>query len=130
MLEDKEFDERLGTALHGMAIPQPDAAFENRIIMAAMAQHTQAETPVSVHQGKAFTGWWNAPRVAFAAALAAVALVFLVSQAPFTAQLSEQQIAQERYTVDGVGLLADVDVVEMDVASDSDDTYDLTFASF
>lgn len=129
MSDEKQFEGRLAADLRGMTIPQPDAAFENRIVMAAMAQQTAKEASVTVHRGSGFTAWWNAPRLAFAAALAAVALVFLVSQEQIVAQPSEQQIVQERYTVDGIGLLADVS--EIDVASDGiNDEYDIVFASF
>lgn len=135
MPEEKEFDDRLRGELGGMRIPRPDDGFEKRIIMAAMAQQTAAETPVSIHRGKRFAAWWgasdgvNRTKVAMVAAFALIGVIVInEDRLPF-AQPSEQQIAQERYTVDGIGLLADVDVAEMDMAADGDD-YDLVFASF
>ncbi|MBM3618109.1 MAG: hypothetical protein FJX23_06125 [Alphaproteobacteria bacterium] len=131
MPSEKEFENRLAADVRGMTIPQPDAAFENRILMAAFAQQTVKDAPVTVHSGNSFTAWWNAPRLAFAAALAALALVFLTSAESFSPQPTEQQIAQERYTVDGIPLLADVDVAAIEVSSDDAiDEYDLVFASF
>lgn len=113
--DDSLFDKELAAQLQAMTIPAADERFEQRIIAQAMAQAGQ--DTVQVHQGSGFAAWWNAPRIAIAAAIAAVALLVLSPVEQFTSTAPQaMQVAQveERYTVDGVPLLADVDVLEED----------------
>lgn len=144
-----DFDEELQAQLRGMAVPEPDDTLEQRILAAAFAEASQREAPVIVHHGIGFQVWWDGikrqhgGKLAVAAAVAAVALLILnpfeaYMGQPTAVQLASQQAASEpqvattapaassaedRYTVDGVPLLEDIDMANIDI--DDDD-----FASF
>jgi hypothetical protein len=106
--EMKQFLSRLEVPAHRPDLPE-------RIIARSLAQR-----PAPVRQGGAFTTWWarlrteHGPKLAVAASVAIVSIVVFDPAGKITAHYIEnQQMAEmERYTVDGIPLLADVALMD------------------
>lgn len=107
-------DKELARQLRAMPVPAADERLEARIIQRAMAEGDGPHAVVQVHRGAGFSTWWDRPKLALAAAIAAVALLVLSPAEQPAGSSAPVQAAQsdDRYSVDGVPLLADVDVLE------------------
>lgn len=117
-LTDKDIKEML----QQVEIPAHRPDLPERIIAAATIE--TAEPPMQIKHQQGFTAWWqqayhqHGPKVAMAVSLL-VAVVILMPEGESTSQAQpNQQVAmatqgeQDRYTVNGVPLLADISLVE------------------
>lgn len=116
-------DEDIKTMLSQVNIPAHSPDLSDRIIARAMADSAQQynRTP-QVKSGNGFSGWWAETkalhgRKLFAGAMAAAIAVMVFDPVGMVAEqyiVPEQQVAQaeERYTVDGIPLLADISFME------------------
>lgn len=121
-------DKDIERMLSQVRVPEPRADLAEHIITAAMAQeHGHHPRTVEVKTGGRFTAWWHGlgvqhgPKLALAASLAAVAVIVfnpvgqIAEHYAGERQMAEMQAApydQERYTVGGVPLLADISLME------------------
>lgn len=118
---DKDIHEMLAQA----EIPKHSPDLPQRIVAAAMAEgYYQHSAASGVKTGHGFSAWWgnlrahHGPKLAIAASLAAVAIIIFDPAGTLTEHyIAEQEMAAneaeaQRYTVDGVPLLADISLVE------------------
>lgn len=118
-LKDKEV-QALFAQMH---IPEPANNLESRILAAATARNSQAARNNKPVDHVPFYKRWSQPKLTFAYAMAALAIVIAVDAglpelvgSEFNAPVSGQQLAAhntqpaDRYTVDGISLLGDIEV--------------------
>lgn len=117
-------DEDIKAMLSHVNIPAHSPDLSDRIIARAMADGAQQYNRApQVKTGKGFSGWWEETkalhgRKLFAGAMAAAIAVMVFDPVGMVAEqyiAPEQQVAatvDERYTVDGIPLLADISFME------------------
>lgn len=117
-------DKEVQSLFAQMHIPEPASNLESRILAAATARNSQAarkSKPATDHVP--FYKRWSQPKLTFAYAMAALAIVVAVDVglpelmgSEFSTPVSGQQLAAhstqpvDRYTVDGISLLGDIEV--------------------
>lgn len=126
MHKQDELDREIAIGLQVMQVPEPAIGFEARIIRAAMREKPVSQPSPAIYQAKKFDAWWGhfdayKPQMAIAAALALFALLIFNPLESYVKSQSNATLAEDRYTVEGVDLLADIDMLQ-----DDDDM----FASF
>ncbi len=103
--------------LSSLPVPEASEGLENRILEAAKREKaSQDDHMVHMHDAmhkQARQMYWqiNGPRYALAASIVAL-LILLMDPVGLAGEYYIAQKAEERYTVDGVPLLADVEIVE------------------
>lgn len=113
-------DAEIGQWLAKLAVPEPASNLEHRILLAAHMQKRPKTALESAQEwlnniGHVLKQPFAQPRPAYAYAMAAFLVIAAgIASAPFlkTTPESEQEIAYQRYTVDGVPLLDDVALVQ------------------
>lgn len=111
MHEDKDMTQFLSR----LEVPAHSPDLAERIIAQSLAQH-----PPQLRQGRGFGSWWaglraeHGPKMAVAASVAILGIMIFNPAGKITEHyMAEQHIAEmERYTVDGVPLLADISLLE------------------
>lgn len=116
-LTDKDIKEML----QQVEVPAHRPDLPERIIAAATIE--TAVPPAQIKQQEGFTSWWqqayrqHGPKIAMAALLLVAVVILMPAGEPTNEAQPQQQVAtaqpeQDRYTVNGVPLLADISLVE------------------
>lgn len=117
-LTDKDIKEML----QQVEVPAHRPDLPERIIAAATIE--AAVSPAQIKQQQGFTSWWqqayrqHGSKIAMAASLLVAVVILMPAGEPTSEAQPAQQVAtatqpeQDRYTVNGVPLLADISLVE------------------